>query len=236
LSSDFFPKQRFWAVVPAAGGGSRFGADCPKQYVGLLGFPLIRHTLETLRKCSLEAIVVAISEDDSYWSVVYQEVPNDLVVTRGGLTRADSVLQGLLAIQDRAAVDDWVLVHDAARPCVRARDIERLMTACHEHPVGGLLGVPVRDTLKRTDASQNVVATVDRHMTWQAQTPQMFRFGVLLEALQRAMKDSLLITDEASAIEALGLKPKMVVGDIHNIKVTYPEDLALAARFLQQEQ
>jgi len=223
---------RYFAIVPAAGSGSRFGAEKPKQYLSLLGRPLIFHTLAALVACpEIDRVWVVLSPDDPYW---FQHDWSDLgakleTVRCGGETRAESVTNGLQAAAMVASDDDWVLVHDAARPCLSAEMLKSLFADLANDPVGGLLAVPVADTLKRADAEQRVAATEPRDGLWQAQTPQMFRYGRLLEAL----KNCTAVTDEASAIEALGLKPKLVSGDSTNLKVTYPADLALAAMILR---
>lgn len=223
---------RYFAIVPAAGSGSRFGAEKPKQYLSLLGRPLIFHTLAALVACpEIERVWVVLSPDDPYWlQYDWSELGAKLDTVRcGGETRAESVTNGLQAAAMVAADDDWVLVHDAARPCLSAEMLNSLFTDLANDPVGGLLAVPVADTLKRADSEQRVAATEPRDGLWQAQTPQMFRYGRLLEAL----KNCTAVTDEASAIEALGLKPKLVSGDSTNLKVTYPADLALAAMILR---
>ena len=223
---------RYFAIVPAAGSGSRFGAEKPKQYLSLLGRPLIFHTLAALVGCSeIDRVWVVLSPDDPYWlQYDWSELGAKLETVRcGGETRAESVTNGLQAAAMVAVDDDWVLVHDAARPCLSAEMLTSLFTDLANDPVGGLLAVPVADTLKRADSEQRVAATEPRDGLWQAQTPQMFRYGRLLEAL----KNCTAVTDEASAIEALGLKPKLVSGDSTNLKVTYPADLALAAMILR---
>lgn len=224
--------SRYFAIVPAAGSGSRFGAEKPKQYLNLLGRPLIFHALAALVACpEIERVWVVLSPDDPYWlQYDWSDLGAKLDTVRcGGETRAESVTNGLQAAAMVAADDDWVLVHDAARPCLSAEMLTSLFTDLADDPVGGLLAVPVADTLKRADSEQRVAATEPRDGLWQAQTPQMFRYGRLLEAL----KNGTAVTDEASAIEALGLKPKLVSGDSTNLKVTYPADLALAAMILR---
>ncbi|MFZ2267057.1 MAG: 2-C-methyl-D-erythritol 4-phosphate cytidylyltransferase [Azonexus sp.] len=223
---------RYYAIVPAAGSGSRFGAEMPKQYLDLLGRPLIYHTLAALTACpEIDRVWVVLSPDDTWWSRYdWSELGAKLETLRcGGATRADSVNNGLRAAAMVAADDDWVLVHDAARPCLSAAMLAGLFNELANDPVGGILAVPVADTLKRADAEQRVAATEPRDGLWQAQTPQMFRYGRLLEALEKCRE----VTDEAGAVEALGLKPKLVRGDSTNLKVTYPTDLALAAMILR---
>ena len=223
---------RYFAIVPAAGSGSRFGAEKPKQYLSLLGRPLIYHTLAALVACpEIERVWVVLSPDDPYWHQYdWADLGAKLETVRcGGETRAESVSNGLRAAAMVANEEDWVLVHDAARPCLSAGMLAALFDELADDPVGGILAVPVADTIKRADADQRVAATEPRDALWQAQTPQMFRYGQLGEALQKCRA----VTDEASAIEALGLKPKLVRGDATNLKVTYPADLALAAMILR---
>ena len=223
---------RYYAIVPAAGSGSRFGAEKPKQYLELLGRPLIYHTLAALVACpEIDRVWVVLAPDDGWWSHYdWSDLGAKLETLRcGGATRADSVGNGLQAAAMVAADDDWVLVHDAARPCLSAAMLSALFSELANDPVGGILAVPVADTLKRADAAQRVAATEPRDGLWQAQTPQMFRYGRLLEALEKCRE----VTDEAGAVEALGLKPKLVRGDSTNLKVTYPADLALAAMILR---
>nr|Q47EL2.1 RecName: Full=2-C-methyl-D-erythritol 4-phosphate cytidylyltransferase; AltName: Full=4-diphosphocytidyl-2C-methyl-D-erythritol synthase; AltName: Full=MEP cytidylyltransferase; Short=MCT [Dechloromonas aromatica RCB] len=223
---------RHYAIVPAAGSGSRFGAEKPKQYLDLLGRPLIFHTLAALTASpDIERVWVVLAPDDPWWPRYdWSELGSKLETVRcGGATRAESVSNGLRAAAMVAADDDWVLVHDAARPCLSAAMLDALFAELASDPVGGILAVPVADTLKRADAEQRVGATEPRDGLWQAQTPQMFRYGLLGEALEKCRD----VTDEAGAIEAVGLKPKLVRGDSTNLKVTYPADLALAAMILR---
>lgn len=223
---------RHFAIVPAAGSGSRFGAEKPKQYLNLLGRPLIYHTLAALVACpDIDRVWVVLSPDDAEWGRHdWSELGAKLETVRcGGATRAESVTNGLQAAAMVAAEDDWVLVHDAARPCLSAEMLGALFHELANDPVGGILAVPVADTLKRADAEQRVAATEPRDGLWQAQTPQMFRYGVLSEALAKCRA----VTDEAGAIEAMGLQPKLVRADSTNLKVTYPADLALAAMILR---
>ena len=223
---------RHYAIVPAAGSGSRFGAEKPKQYLDLLGRPLIFHTLKALTACpDIERVWVVLAPDDPWWPRTdWSELGAKLETVRcGGATRAESVSNGLQAAAMVAADDDWVLVHDAARPCLSPAMLDALFADLANDPVGGILAVPVADTLKRADAEQRVAATEPRDGLWQAQTPQMFRYGLLCDALQKCRD----VTDEAGAVEALGLRPKLVRGDATNLKVTYPADLPLAAMILR---
>jgi len=225
----------YYALVPAAGGGSRMGSDRPKQYLPLLGMPLIRHALEPL--CSLAAIArvfVVLAPDDVQWaSHDWSALAGRLeVLCCGGASRAESVTNGLRAMAGCVAADDWVLVHDAARACLTRAQLQRLLDEVGDDPTGGILAVPVADTLKQASAlvdGVRIQATVPRDGLWQAQTPQMFRYGLLLDALEFAPT----VTDESSAIEALGLRPKLVAADGTNLKVTYPLDLQLAEWILR---
>ncbi|MCL2524745.1 MAG: 2-C-methyl-D-erythritol 4-phosphate cytidylyltransferase [Betaproteobacteria bacterium] len=223
---------RHFAIVPAAGSGSRFGAEKPKQYLDLLGRPLIYHTLSALLACpAIERVWVVLAPDDPWWRRYnWTELGHRLeTVACGGATRAESVGNGLCAAAMVAADDDWILVHDAARPCLDPRMLTALLTELADDPVGGLLAVPVADTVKQADADGRVAATLPRDGLWQAQTPQMFRHGLLRVALE----NNRAVTDEAGAIEAMGLAPKLVRGGASNLKVTWPADLALAAMILR---
>jgi len=230
---NFHPKH--FAIVPAAGSGSRMVSDLPKQYLSLLGKPLIRHALETLCAApEIDKVFVVLSVGDALWAQYdWSDLAPKLVpLFCGGATRADSVLAGLRAISAEAAQSDWVLVHDAARPCLAPWHIDRLVRELAHDEVGGLLAVPVADTLKRADTQRRVLQTVPRDSLWQAQTPQMFRYVMLRRALEGARD----VTDEASAIEAAGLHPKLVQGDATNLKVTYPLDLHLAEWILKNRE
>lgn len=224
---------RYYAIVPAAGSGSRFGAALPKQYLPLAGKPLIHHTLAALCRCErIDRVWVVLSPDDTWWCEYDWASlgPKLETVFCGGATRAESVANALAVAETAAADDDWMLVHDAARPCLSQAMLTVLCDELADDPVGGILAVPVADTLKRADTDQRVAATEPRDSLWQAQTPQMFRYGTLL----RALAEHPGVTDEAGAIEASGLKPKLVRADATNLKVTYPADLRLAELILQE--
>lgn len=230
---------RYVALVPAAGRGARFGAAEAKQYATLATRPMIFHAVAALLSdARIERVFVALSADDAQWAEYeWREFGERLVTMRcGGETRAETVFNALGLLDPRLDSDDWVLVHDAARPCLRADDLTRLIDELASEPVGGLLAVPLADTLKRADANQFVEATLPRDNLWRAQTPQMFRFGILRDALRLALKEKNADapTDEAGALEALGHRPKLVAGSARNIKVTYPEDLAIAELFLSK--
>jgi len=220
----------FHALVPAAGTGSRMGGEIPKQYLPLLGRPVIAHTLDALLAVPrLASVCVVLSIEDGWWERF--DWPQDArlkVLRTGGATRAASVAQGLAVLAKEASAEDWVLVHDAARACLAATQVETMLDLLRDDPVGGLLAMPVADTLKRGDPDGRVADTISRAGLWQAQTPQMFRIGPLAEAL-RANPD---VTDEAGAIEAAGLAPRLVESGGANFKITYPQDLALAASIL----
>lgn len=227
---------RHWALIPAAGVGRRLGGAIPKQYLPLAGRPLIEYSLEILlNHPRIEAVVVALGPEDGWWpDTAFARHPM-VVRAEGGAERCHSVRNGLELLWQRgAAPKDWVLVHDAARPCLRRADLDRLLERLGGHPVGGLLGVPARDTMKRADEVGEVRETVPRAGLWHAYTPQMFRLGPLCQALDWALEQGLWVTDEASAMELAGYHPLLVEGHADNIKVTLPEDLALAAFHLSQ--
>jgi 2-C-methyl-D-erythritol 4-phosphate cytidylyltransferase len=220
--------EALWCVVPAAGKGVRAGGDRPKQYQPLAGRPLLDHTLERLAAHPrIAGLVVVIAADDLHFSAVDSIGGKPLVVALGGGERSDSVLAGVLALPAVVAQDHFVLVHDAARPCVRADDITRLIDQAGKGE-GGLLGAPLRDTLKRADASCHSTATEPREGRWRAFTPQMFRRGALAHALALAVADGIVVSDEAMAMERTGVLPLLVEGSEDNIKVTTPADFALA--------
>lgn len=227
----------YWAIVPAAGVGRRMGSDIPKQYLPLHGKTIIEHTLHRLAQIGiLKGIVVAIAEDDPWWPKLNIEIGKPLRVVKGGAERCHTVQHALQALRAECGDADWVLVHDAARPCVRPADIHLLINTLSAHAVGGLLGMPVRDTMKRTDKRNCVTQTVEREGLWHALTPQMFRYGVLSTSLAEALADRFLVTDEASALEHAGNAPQMVEGHGDNIKITRPEDLSLAGFYLQHQE
>jgi len=225
-----------WAVVPAAGIGTRMGSEIPKQYLKLGEKSVIEHSIHTLLTHPMvTGVIVALQENDPFWPNIHWQSEKPLLTTVGGAERVDSVLNGLTALNDRADEEDWILVHDAARPCVTAADISRLIDSVQASGLcGGLLAMPVRDTMKRGDANRQIVATVEREALWHAQTPQMFRYAALLEALQLAKQNHVNVTDECSAFEYLGEKPLLVECGAHNLKITHPEDLLLADIYLNR--
>lgn len=226
---------KYWVVIPAAGRGSRMGLDRPKQYLPLLGKSVLQHTLERICLPAISGIVVCTAQEDTFWQTLTLQLPIPLWRVTGGTERFLTVLQGLKKLTDIAQPTDWVLVHDAARPCVRRADIEQLITQLALHPVGGLLAVPVRDTMKKANAQGLVLETVNRQNMWLALTPQMFRLNLLLSALEHVVTHGDVVTDEAQAIERLGYQPVLVEGHADNIKITHPQDLQWAELFLQQQ-
>lgn len=218
-----------WALLPAAGSGRRFGADIPKQYLHAAGKPLIEHALDALLSHpAIEGVVVALAANDPHWPGWTSLHGKPVLTCIGGGERADSVLAALHALPADVAHDAIVLVHDAARPNLRAADISRLHDAAIAHADGAILAAPVRDTLKRANADTNIATTEPRDGIWRALTPQAFRRDLLLRALEAARADGVAVTDDAQAVERLGLHPRLVEGRGDNLKVTTPADLALA--------
>jgi 2-C-methyl-D-erythritol 4-phosphate cytidylyltransferase len=225
---------RYFALIPAAGIGARMEADCPKQYVPLAGKPMLRHVLDTFAASQTIAHTFAVvGAEDGYIGGILAAAPHlagrMTVLHNGGATRHQSVLNGLHAMREQVDDGDWVLVHDAARPGLTAALIDKLVQSLCDDAVGGLLAMPIVDTLKRGGTDHRVQATVPRDGLWAAQTPQMFRYGLLRRALEHSAQG----TDEAGAIEALGLQPKLVEGSPRNFKVTLPHDVALAELYLK---
>lgn len=222
----------YYALVPAAGFGARMGNDLPKQYLSIAGRPMLAHALETLCGCEeIDTVFVVLSPEDTQfrrydWSGLGEKLQP---LFCGGATRAESVANGLLASE--LDPDDWVLVHDAARPCLTQAHVAKMIAELRGDAVGGILAVPLADTLKRADDERRISVTESRERLWQAQTPQMFRAGLLAQALAHCKT----VTDEASAIEAMGLHPKLVEGDASNFKVTYPRDIQMAEAWLRQQ-
>lgn len=227
---------RCYALLPCAGTGSRAGTAIPKQYAPLAGRALVDHTVQALLAVArIDQVCVVLSPDDAHWPTHgAASHPRLSVVRCGGATRAESVFQGLQALAEQGAqAHDWVLVHDAARCLIEAEHVNALIDACTPDAVGGLLAVPVPDTLK-AETDGRVQHTLPREHTWLAQTPQMFRWAPLHQALLAAQAQGFAgITDEASAIEAQGHAPRLVRGSTHNIKVTWPEDFALAEALIR---
>lgn len=232
MTSD---EQRIWGIVPAAGLGKRMGCDLPKQYLPLAGKPLIEHVLERLLATGLfDAVVVAVAAEDRFFRNLQISADLRIEICTGGRERADSVYNALQFLAARAGDDDWVMVHDAARPLVRSSDVRHLATSLAYDPIGGIFAQPVHDTLKEVENGA-VAATIDRTRVWRAQTPQMFRYGLLKQALGEAAVAGYVVTDEASAVERMGLRPRIMEGPLDNLKVTRPEDLPLAAFYLERQ-
>lgn len=227
--------SRYFALVPAAGYGARMGGTLPKQYLPLADHSLLYHAVRPLVEAGFIARVFLVLSptDERYRPQDWRALGTRLAALHcGGETRAQSVLNGLRAMAGEVADDDWVLVHDAARPCLDGELLRRLKEEVDDDAIGGLLALPVADTLKRSDVDGRVSRTESRADLWQAQTPQMFRYRLLLRALTDAGTDA-VVTDEASAIEHLGHRPRLVMGDSRNLKVTYPQDLVLAELILK---
>ncbi len=222
-------QPRYFALIPAAGVGARMGSVIPKQYGQIAGKSLLQYVMETFAATpEIEHGYVVVSPEDAYIASL-PAVPRTTILFCGGATRQASVTNGLAAMAAEVKPEDWVLVHDAARPGLTVDLIVRLIAAVSNDPVGGLLALPVADTVKRSNAEGRALETVPRDRLWAAQTPQMFRHAALLDALRKATE----ITDEASAFEALGLQPRLVEGSARNFKVTRPEDMLLAERYLK---
>lgn len=219
------------ALIPAAGAGARMGAAAPKQYLPLAGRPMLYHSIKCMAVPPVETVFVVLAPDDTTFAEFdWSEFAGRLEpLYCGGATRRDSVHNGLVAAMAAVDADDWVLVHDAARPCLPRADLARLIDALKDDEVGGLLALPAADTVKRATPDARVTATEDRSQLWLAQTPQMFRAGLLAQALHTAHGE---VTDEASAVEQMGLKPRLVAGSRLNLKVTYPEDVLIAEGIL----
>ena len=223
----------YWVVIPAAGVGKRMRADRPKQYLLLGGKSVIEHTLDRFSSHpAIKGMVVVLDANDRHWSALHVKGKTRLYTAIGGPERCYSVLSGLEYLSTFAHLDDWVLVHDAVRPCLARQDLDTLIHALEDDSVGGILAVPVRDTIKRTNGERGITGTVDRQDLWHALTPQMFRLEVLRRAISHSLDEGIVVTDEASAIEHIGLTPRLVEGQASNIKITGPEDLALAEYYL----
>lgn len=225
---------RLFAVVPAAGRGERFGGRNPKQYAALLGRPVLSWSLRALLAVpTVRTVVVALSAGDRRFGRLAEAQDPRVRTCRGGARRELSVANALEALAGEARDEDWVLVHDAARPCLDPSDVRRLVATLRDDPVGGLLALPVGDTLKAAGRDGRCDRTVPRDGLWRALTPQMFRYGVLRRALRLNLERERAVTDEAAAIEALGLRPRLVAGRTDNIKITFPGDRGLAAAILR---
>lgn len=228
---------RFFALIPAAGSGQRMQAGRPKQYLPLHGRPILEHSLRAITAHPLMAgVMVVLSAPDPWWPQITLPTHLPVWTTVGGEQRFHSVLNGLRAMTQVINADDWVLVHDAARPCLPAEDLLRMITTLADDPVGGVLGVPIHDTVWRADAADRITTLTPRQGLWRAQTPQMFRYGALTSALEAVVAAGDTVTDEAGAMMRAGYIPRMVEGHPHNIKLTHPADLGLAEYYLKDSQ
>ena len=234
---------KYWVLIAAAGIGQRMQVDTPKQYLPLAGKTVIEHALAPfLNHSQISGLIIVLATTDYWWPKLNVSAATDqpIAIAKGAEERYLSVINGLLALRKnlQAKNGDWVLVHDAARPCLRNSDLQTLMSKLADHPVGGLLATPVRDTLKKVSqhGSDTLLSqtTLDRGQLWHALTPQMFRLGLLEQALQSVIEKNLTVTDEAAAIEMTGYPPSIVEGHHDNIKITWPDDLALAEYYLQR--
>ena len=229
-------ESKFWVIIPAAGVGSRFGRSAIKQYQRVNHDTLLSLTLNTfLSYEKTHGVVVAINENDNEWASLPQSKHIKVTSVEGGDTRMHSVFNALLSIQNEAAENDWLCVHDAARPGLTLDALKDMVGEISNHAVGGVMGLPVVDTLKKLSSTGDILETVDRASLWRAQTPQMFRYSILRRALENVITQGLLVTDESSAVEILGHKPKMVLGTERNAKITVPEDLELFRCRLNRE-
>lgn len=225
-----------WAIVPAAGVGRRMGRDIPKQYLPLLQKTVIEHTLKRLLAVErINSVIVVLHQHDHYFANLPIAKDPRVLSKTGGDYRSDSVLAALESLEKKAKPNDWILVHDSVRCCIRTSKIHQLLDQLAENPVGGILAVPSRDTLKQSNFEGDILKTLDRNSIWQAQTPQLFRFDILHTALRRAREQQETVNDESSAIELMKLQPHLVEGHYDNIKITHPEDLVIAEAILKQQ-
>lgn len=226
---------RYWVVIPAAGVGKRMGVDKPKQYIPVNDKTILEHTINCfINRDEIEAVVVAISKADEYWPDLAISKHEKIITAPGGDERYQSVFNGLQGLKNKADDNDWVLVHDAARPCLNQSAIDRLMIELRTHDVGGILAMPCRDTMKRANESSEIVDTVERESLWHAQTPQMFKFGKLFTAIEKIVNENIIVTDESMAMELAGYKPLLVEGHQENIKITHKDDLQYIDLYLTE--
>jgi len=224
-------------LIPAAGRGKRYGGAMLKQYLPVCGKPVLAHSIKVFQfHPMVSSITVVLAEDDQWFESAVGLLASNVKTVTGGETRAQSVRNGLRFIADNYSTTDWVLVHDAARPCLSASRLEKFLEQGLESVHGAILAVPVGDTLKRAGESHEIVATVDRSGLWAAQTPQLFRVGVLADAIDVAQQAGRRLTDEASAMEFVGIKPLLVMGSSANIKITHSSDLAIAEALLARKE
>ncbi len=230
-----FNNARYWVVIPAAGVGKRMGIDKPKQYISVYDKTIIEHTINCfIKREEIEGVVVVISETDEYWPKLSISKHEKVITAPGGDERYQSVFNGIHALQNKAEDNDWVMVHDAARPCLNQSAIDRLMINLRTHDVGGILALPCRDTMKKANESGEIVETVERESLWQAQTPQMFKYGKLYSAIEKILNENVVVTDEAMAMELSGYKPMLVQGHQENIKITHKDDIQCLKLYLNE--
>jgi len=227
--------NKYWVVIPAAGIGRRMGGDIPKQYVSVNGKTIVEHTIDNfIGRKEIENICIAISESDKFWSALPISKNKKMITTIGGNERYESVYNGLCALKDKANNDDWVLVHDAVRPCLKKSIIDRLITDINSNDVGGILALPCFETMKKVNNNRHIEETINREIIWRAQTPQVFKYKKLLLAIENAINENIHITDEAMAMELLNYKPIVIMGDEKNIKITHQTDLKHLELFLKE--
>ena len=220
--------MRIWAVIPAAGVGKRYSSDIPKQYLSLNGMPVLLHSINKFVKLDeIHEILVALNPDDEFWQKLNFSHPKVKTIN-GGPERCNSVNSALEELSGRAENGDWILVHDAVRPCISDFDLNRIIEIAHDEDVGGLLACPILDTIKKVGDNLDVLKTIPREGLWSAMTPQIFRYELLKKALNAVLNSAQSVTDEAKAIELIGLTPKIIEGDKTNIKITHPSDMVLA--------
>ena len=225
---------RIWVIVPAAGSGQRMAESIPKQYLQIQGKTILETTLDLfLKNEQIDKVVVTLAADDLLWPTLACASNTKIISTLGGSSRALSVYHGLVAMKTLVSEADWVVVHDAARPCLSTSALNDFIQKLSGHAVGGILAMPAKDTLKLSKSdTPEILQTLSRDNVWHAQTPQMFRYGLLLNAMQQALKSEHEITDEASAMELAGYSPQLIESNSRNLKVTTPEDLAMATFLL----
>jgi 2-C-methyl-D-erythritol 4-phosphate cytidylyltransferase len=226
---------KYWVVIPAAGVGTRMGVDIPKQYISVNDKTILEHTIDCfLGREEIVKITVAISKADEFWPTLSISSHEKIITAPGGAERYQSVLNSLHAIANMADENDWVLVHDAARPCLNESAIDRLLQELSTNDVGGILALPCRDTMKRANTDIEIEKTIERESLWHAQTPQMFRYGKLVKAIEHALQEKIVVTDESMAMELAGYKPKLVQGHQENIKITHKDDLKYLKLYLDK--
>ena len=229
--------NRLWVVIPAAGIGKRMGVDIPKQYITVCDKAIIEHTVEKFTsRNDLQGILVILSNSDQHWSTLELSKNNKITTVTGGEERYKSVYNALCSLKNKADDDDWILVHDAVRPCITTSEIDQFIADLdHLNGIGGILALPCFETMKKANTNHEIEETIDRKFIWHAQTPQMFRYKKLFLAIEKIMNENIFITDEAMAMELAGYKPILIQGTHSNIKITDQNDLKYLESFLRQE-